>query len=91
LKQDLNKDSKFVLIKDISTISPMFESTWQANLAVFSVVLEESDDIIISDLCLQGFMHAIRISGFFDISEARSTFVSSLSKFTQVSATKEIK
>mmetsp|Transcript_20573 Transcript_20573/g.31362 ORF Transcript_20573/g.31362 Transcript_20573/m.31362 type:complete len:93 (+) Transcript_20573:2410-2688(+) len=36
-------------------------------------------------------MHAIRISGHFEIEKVRDAFVSSLSKFTQVSATKEIK
>ena len=41
LKQD-NKNNRFVLIKDISTIRPMFENTWSANLAVFSVVLDET-------------------------------------------------
>jgi len=32
------------MIKDISSIKPMFEHTWSANLAVFSVVLDETDD-----------------------------------------------
>jgi len=90
LKQD-QKDNKFVLIKDISTIRPMFENTWSANLAVFSVVLDETEDPIVADLCLQGFMHAIRISGHFEIHEVRNAFVSSLSKFTLVSASKELK
>ena len=36
-------------------------------------------------------MHAIRIAGYFEISMARNAFVSSLSKFTVVSASKEIK
>jgi brefeldin A-inhibited guanine nucleotide-exchange protein len=36
-------------------------------------------------------MHAIRISGHFEIHDVRNAFVSSLSKFTQVSANKEIK
>jgi brefeldin A-inhibited guanine nucleotide-exchange protein len=90
LKQD-QKNNKFVLIKDISTIRPMFENTWSANLAVFSVVLDETEDPIIADLCLQGFMHAIRISGHFEIHDVRNAFVSSLSKFTQVSASKELK
>jgi brefeldin A-inhibited guanine nucleotide-exchange protein len=90
LKQD-NKNNRFVLIKDISTIRPMFENTWSANLAVFSVVLDETEDPIIADLCLQGFMHAVRISGHFEIHDVRNAFVSSLSKFTQVSASKEIK
>jgi len=69
----------------------MFENTWSANLAVFSVVLDETEDATIADLCLQGFMHAIRISGHFAIHDVRNAFVSSLSKFTQVSASKEIK
>lgn len=90
LKQD-TKNNKFVLIKDISTIKPMFENSWSANLAVFSVVLEESEDVMVTDLCLQGFMHAIRISGHFEIHDVRNAFVSSLSKFTLVSATKDIK
>ena len=90
LKQD-SKSNRFNLIKDISTIKPMFENTWHANIAVFSVVLDETEDQLVADLCLQGFMHAIRISGYFEISTARNAFVSSLSKFTVVSTNKEIK
>jgi Sec7-like guanine-nucleotide exchange factor len=51
LKQD-TKNNKFVLLKDISTIKPLFEQTWSANLAVFSRVLEEADDVAVADLCL---------------------------------------
>ena len=90
LKQT-ERNNKFVLIKDISTIRPLFENTWSANLAVFSVVLDETEDQNIADLCLQGFIHAIRISGHYEIHEVRNAFVSSLSKFTQVSASREIK
>lgn len=43
----------------------MFENTWSANLAVFSVLLEESDDGKITELCIEGFMHSIKISGFY--------------------------
>ena len=51
LKQE-NKNNKFLLMKDISTIKPMFENTWSANLAVFSVVLDETEDQLVADLCL---------------------------------------
>lgn len=51
LKQD-HKNNRFVLIKDISTIRPMFENTWRANLAVFGALLGVSEDPIIADLCL---------------------------------------
>jgi brefeldin A-inhibited guanine nucleotide-exchange protein len=62
----------------------MFENTWSANLAVFSVLLEESDDQRITELCIEGFMHAIKISGFYNMNTERDAFVSSLSKFTQM-------
>lgn len=69
----------------------MFENTWSANLAVFSVLLEETDDPKITELCIEGFMHAIKISGFYLMNTERDAFVSSLSKFTQVSTFKESK
>ena len=84
-------DSKFVSIKDVSTISPMFENIWGAYLAVFSTLLETTDDLMIADICLQGFIHAIRISGHFEMDEIRENFVSSLATLTNISDTKEIK
>jgi brefeldin A-inhibited guanine nucleotide-exchange protein len=81
----------FQLVNSTEPIKPMFENTWSANLAVFSVLLEESVDNKITELCIEGFMHAIKISGFYQMHTERDAFVSSLSKFTQVSAVKEIK
>lgn len=83
--------AEFILVNDTEPIKPMFENTWSANLAVFSVLLEETDDPKITELCIEGFMHAIKISGFYNMNTERDAFVSSLSKFTQVSAIKEIK
>ena len=60
----------------------MFENTWSANLAVFSVLLEESEDMKIIELCIEGFKYAIRISGFYHMNTERDAFVSSLAKFT---------
>ena len=73
---------QFLLVNDTEPIRPMFENTWSANLAVFSVLLEESDDQRITELCIEGFMHAINISGFYNMNTERDAFVSSLSKFT---------
>ena len=74
--------SMFVLVNDTEPIKPMFEATWSANLAVFSVLLEESDDRQITELCIEGFTHAIKIAGFYNMHTERDAFVSSLSKFT---------
>lgn len=46
---------EFTLVNDTEPIRPMFENTWSANLAVFSVLLEETDDPKITELCIEGF------------------------------------
>jgi len=43
LKQKMTNE-QFMLVNDTEPIRPMFQNTWSANLAVFSVLLEESDD-----------------------------------------------
>ena len=69
----------------------MFEHTWQAYLAVLSFTMEQTDDNSISNLCLQGFIHAVRISGHYQLHDVRDLFVSSLAKFTQVDPKREIR
>jgi brefeldin A-inhibited guanine nucleotide-exchange protein len=64
---------------------------WSAMLAVFSVLLEESDDFKIIDLCIEGFAYSIKITGHYNMQIERDAFVSSLSKFTSLTTTKEIK
>ena len=91
LKTKSAESNMFMLVRDTSTILPVFENTWQAYLAVFSFVMEQTEDPNIAGLCLQGFIHAIRISGHYQIQDVRDLFVSSLSKFTQVNATREIR
>jgi brefeldin A-inhibited guanine nucleotide-exchange protein len=81
----------FVLVNDTEHIKTMFEDTWSANLAVFSVLLEESDEERITSLCLEGFLHAIKVCGYYRMNTERDAFVSSLSKFTQIGTLKEIK
>lgn len=90
-KDGSSNQDQFILVTETEHIKTMFEDTWSANLAVFSVLLEESDDSKITQLCLEGFMHAIKISGFYRMATERDAFVSSLSKFTQISTLKEIK
>lgn len=71
-----------MIVNDIEITKYMFENTWSANLAVFSVLLEESEDPRITELCIEGFMHAIKIAGYYSMDTERDAFVSSLQKFT---------
>jgi len=90
-KKDESHHEQFILVTETEHIKTMFEDTWSANLAVFSVLLEEADDDRITQLCLEGFLHAIKVSGYNRMVTERDAFVSSLSKFTQISTLKEIK
>ncbi|KAG2152199.1 hypothetical protein BD769DRAFT_1403759 [Suillus cothurnatus] len=63
-------------------VRPMFEVAWIPFLAGLSGPLQNTDDLEIVDLCLDGFKNAIRIVCFFDLDLERNAFVSTLSKFT---------
>ena len=69
----------------------MFENTWSANLATFSVILEETTDEEIAKLCIEGLILSIKICGFFNMRTERDAFVSSFAKMTLVSHEKKLK
>jgi brefeldin A-inhibited guanine nucleotide-exchange protein len=69
----------------------MFENTWSANLATLSMILEETTDEQISNLCIEGFIHSIKICGYFSMKTERDAFVSSFAKFTLVSSERRLK
>jgi brefeldin A-inhibited guanine nucleotide-exchange protein len=60
----------------------MFEVAWIPFLAGLSGPLQNTDDLEIVDLCLDGFKNAIHIVCFFDLDLERNAFVSTLAKFT---------
>lgn len=60
----------------------MFETVWGAYLSTFSVILEETQDNKVSTLCIEAFLHSIKICGYFKMTTECDAFVSSLTKFT---------
>ena len=78
-------------VDDYKLIKPMFENTWSANLATFSLILEETADESIASMCIEAFAHSIKICGFFMMTTERDAFVSSLCKFTLVTNERKIK
>lgn len=76
---------------DCKAIMPMFANTWSANLVTLSIILEETTDDQIALQCIEGFVHSIKICGYYDLRTERDAFVSSFAKFTQVSNERKIK
>ena len=69
----------------------MFEVAWIPFLAGLSGPLQETDDIEIVELCLDGFKSAIHIACFFDMELQRNAFVTTLAKFTFLNNLGEMK
>jgi brefeldin A-inhibited guanine nucleotide-exchange protein len=72
-------------------VRPMFEVAWMSFLAGLSGPLQETDDLEVVDLCLEGFKNAIRIVCLFDLELARNAFVTTLAKFTFLNNLGEMK
>ncbi|KAL0070795.1 guanine nucleotide exchange protein for ADP-robosylation factor [Marasmius tenuissimus] len=72
-------------------VKPMFEVAWIPFLAGLSGPLQDTDDLEIVELCLDGFKSAIRIVCFFDLELERNAFVTTLAKFTFLNNLGEMK
>lgn len=72
-------------------VRPMFEVAWIPFLAGLSGPLQNTNDLEVVDLCLEGFKHAIRIVCFFDLELERNAFVTTLAKFTFLNNLGEMK
>ena len=84
-------NNTFISVDDCKAIRPLFENIWSANLATFSFILEETNDINIAALCIEGFAHSIKICGYYEMVTERNAFVSSFAKFASVTDQKKIK
>jgi len=72
-------------------VRPMFEVTWMSFLAGLSTPLQDTDDLEVVELCLDGFKNAIRIVCYFDMDLQRNAFVTTLAKFTFLNNLGEMK
>ncbi|KAI9591638.1 hypothetical protein BDF19DRAFT_468694 [Syncephalis fuscata] len=72
-------------------VKPMFEIPWMAFLAALSSPLQDSNDVTIIRMCLEGFQLAVHIVAAFEMDLARDAFISTLAKFTHLSNLNEMK
>jgi brefeldin A-inhibited guanine nucleotide-exchange protein len=69
----------------------MFEVAWMPFLAGLSGPLQDTDDLEVVELCLDGFKSAIKIVCFFDLDLERNAFVTTVAKFTFLNNLGEMK
>ncbi|KAJ3894640.1 hypothetical protein GG344DRAFT_40731 [Lentinula edodes] len=86
-----NAGNQFFSASHFVHVRPMFEVAWIPFLAGLSGPLQETDDLEIVALCLDGFKSAIKIVCFFDLELERNAFVTTLAKFTFLNNLGEMK
>ncbi|KAL2312096.1 Protein transport protein sec72 [Schizosaccharomyces pombe] len=72
-------------------IGPMLEATWMPILAALSNPLQNSDYVNELNMCLDGFQLVVRIACLFDLDLIRDAFIKTLTNFTNLHSTSEIK
>lgn len=83
--------SVYYAASDVVMLRFMVEVCWAPMLAAFSVPLDQSDDAVITSLCLEGFHHAIHVTSVMSLKTHRDAFVTSLAKFTSLHSPADIK
>ncbi|CAF3269094.1 unnamed protein product [Rotaria socialis] len=81
---------EFTIAKNLEHVGPMFQKAWSPCLAAFSVNLQDSDHIDLTNLCLIGISYAIRIACIFHMELERNAFIQALSRFTLLMATSQV-
>lgn len=89
-KAQVDSDT-FYFASHIEHVKPMFEVCWMSLLAGLSGPFQESEDQDTYRLCLEGIRMCIRIACMFDIELPRISFVSAISKFTNLQNLSEMK
>ncbi|XP_023644738.1 brefeldin A-inhibited guanine nucleotide-exchange protein 3 [Capsella rubella] len=84
-------ESVYYAASDVVILRFMVEVCWAPMLAAFSVPLDQSDDAVVTALCLEGFHHAIHVTSVMSLRTHRDAFVTSLAKFTSLHSPADIK
>ena len=81
---------KYIPATSFRHVGPMFDVTWMSFLSGFSGEMQDTHNIEIIRLCMEGLKLSIRIACLFDLETPRTAFVTALAKFTNLSNLREM-
>ncbi|PKA61135.1 Brefeldin A-inhibited guanine nucleotide-exchange protein 2 [Apostasia shenzhenica] len=84
-------ESVYNAATDVVILRYMMEVCWAPMLAAFSVALDQSDDLEVTSVCLEGFRYAVHVTSVMSMKTQRDAFVTSLAKFTSLHSAADIK
>lgn len=76
---------KFIPATSFKHVGPMFEVTWMSFFSGLSGQMQNSQNLEIIKLCMEGTKLAIRIACLFDLETPRVAFISALKNLTNLS------
>jgi brefeldin A-inhibited guanine nucleotide-exchange protein len=82
--------TRFIPATSFKHVGPMFNVTWMSFLSGLSGQVQDSQNLEIVKLCMEGLKLAIRLSCLFDLETPRVAFVTALAKFTNLGNLKEM-
>lgn len=86
-----SQKGRFLTASSFKHIGPMFEVVWMSFLTALSGAAQETQNIELIRLCMEGQKLAVRIACLFDLEDPRQAFVSSLARSTNLYNLSEMK
>jgi brefeldin A-inhibited guanine nucleotide-exchange protein len=85
------KDKQYLKVCEIEHIAPMMDSIWTALLAMYSLILEDSDDETLDSLSVEGISNCIKLCGMLNLDLQKEALIKGFCKLTNLLQGKEIK
>ncbi|PLB42705.1 Arf family guanine nucleotide exchange factor SEC7 [Aspergillus candidus] len=82
--------SRFIPATSARHVGSMFNVTWMSFLSGLSAPMQDTQNLEVIKLCMEGMKLAIRISCEFDLETPRVAFVTALAKFTNLGNVREM-
>ncbi|KAI4216052.1 MAG: hypothetical protein LQ351_001548 [Letrouitia transgressa] len=75
---------RYILASSFKHVGPMFDVSWMSFLSGITGQMQDTQNLDIIKLCLEGLRLAIRIACLFDLDTPRVAFVTALARFTNL-------
>ncbi|KAL8743792.1 MAG: hypothetical protein Q9190_003887 [Brigantiaea leucoxantha] len=81
---------RYILASSSKHVGPMFDVSWMSFLSGITGQMQDTQNLEIIKLCLEGLRLAIRIACLFDLDTPRVAFVTALARFTNLGNIREM-
>lgn len=85
------RDKQYLKICEIEHIAPLMDSIWTPLLALFSLGIEDSEDVTLNCLCVEGIASCIKLCGMLNLDLQKEALLKGFCKLTNLLQGKEVR